>query len=98
MYIKKPSKQDLYKRIAELERIQRKEYEERNREKLKKWNDLLPIAFEVCRKHLAKIFPNTLTLLHFEHVDEGGYWFTFSLTNDERPQTYAVRHFEVEEE
>lgn len=95
MYIKKPTKQDLYNRIAELERIQQREYEERNREKLKKWNDALPLAFAECRKQLEAVFPRVLTLLHFEHVDEGGYWFTFQLTNDERRQTYCIRHHEI---
>ena len=97
MYTKRPTKQELYDRIAELERIQQKEYEERNREKLKKWNDLLPIAFEKCRAHLNKIFPGTIMLLHFEHVDGGGYWFTFQLANDNRRQTYAIRHYEMED-
>lgn len=95
MYVKRPTKQELYDRIAELERIQRREYEERNREKLKKWNDAIPLAFAECRKHLGKVFPHVLTLLRFEHVDEGGYWFTFQLTNDERRQTYCIRHHEI---
>lgn len=95
MYQKRPTKQELYDRIAALERQQQKAYEERNREKIKRWNDLLPLAYEECRKQLKAIFPNTLTSLHFEHVDEGGYWFTFSLTNDSRTQTRAIRHHEI---
>lgn len=96
MYTKRPTKQELYNRIAELERLQQKEYEERNREKVKRWNEFLPIAYDKCRKQLARVFPGAVTMLHFEHVDEGGYWFTFQLVNDERRQTYAIRHYEVQ--
>lgn len=92
MKMKKPTKQQLYEQIAELERINQRSAEERYREKVKQWNELLPIAYAVCRKHLRAVFPNLLTMLHFEHVDEGGFWFTFQLVNDPRVQTYAVRH------
>jgi hypothetical protein len=95
MYTKRPTKQELYNRIAELERLQQKAYEEKNREKIKIWNDLLPRAYEVCRAQLRGIFPNLLCALHFEHVDEGGYWFTFELINDGRRQTHAIRHYEI---
>ena len=90
--MKAPTKQQLYEQIAALERINQKQNEEKIRERTKRWNELLPQAYEVCRKHLSAIFPNLLTLLHFEHVDEGGYWFTFQLINDSRVQTYSVRH------
>lgn len=96
MYKKRPTKAQLYEQIAKLEQQQQRTYEEQNREKLKKWNDLLPIAYQECRKQLNRVFPNAVTLLHFEHADEGGYWFTFQLINDERVQTYAIRHYEVE--
>lgn len=90
--MKVPTKQQLREQIKTLERINQKMVEERNREKAKLWEDRLPQAFEECRKQLVAIFPNLLTMLRFEHVDEGGYWFTFHLTNDSRVQTYAVRH------
>ncbi len=90
--MKAPTKQQLYDQIAELERINQKAIEERDREKRKRWNELLPQAYAECRKQLKAVFPNLLAMLHFEHVDEGGYWFTFQLTNDSRVQTYAVRH------
>ncbi len=90
--MKAPTKQQLYEQIEALERINQKAHEERNREKKKRWNELLPQAYEECRKRLQAIFPHLITKLHFEHVDEGGYWFTFELVNDSRTQTYAVRH------
>ena len=90
--MKKPTKQQLYEQIRILEHTNRKIVEEKNREKEKLWKEQLPQAFEECRKQLIAIFPNLLTMLRFEHVDEGGYWFTFHLANDPRVQTYAVRH------
>lgn len=90
--MKAPTKQQLYEQIEALERINQKANEEKERERAKIWNALLPKAYETCRKQLNTIFPNLVTLLHFEHVDEGGYWFTFQLINDSRVQTYAVRH------
>lgn len=96
MYQKRPTKQELYERIAALEAAQQREYEKRNREKLKRWEEQLPAAFTECRRQLTTIFPRLLTLLHFEHVDDGGYWFTFQLINDERRQTHCIRHYEME--
>lgn len=90
--MKKPTKQQLYEQVAELERLNQKISDERRREKEKQWEELLPQAYEVCRMQLKAIFPNLLTMLRFEHVDEGGYWFTFQLVNDSRVQTYAIRH------
>lgn len=90
--MKAPTKQQLYEQIEALERINQKAVAEKNREKARIWNELLPKAYEVCRKQLKVFFPNLITMLHFEHVDEGGYWFTFQLINDSRVQTYAVRH------
>lgn len=94
--MKAPTKQELYQQIAELERLNQKATEEANRERVKRWKELIPQAFEKCRSDLNKVFPNLLTLLRFEHVDAGGYWFTFELVNDSRRQTYAVRHQDFE--
>jgi hypothetical protein len=95
-YVKRPKKDDLYEEIARLERENQKLVAERDRDKIKRWNDLLPVAYEVCRKQLNQWFPNILINLHFEHVDEGGYWFTFQLINDARTQTFAVRHTDLQ--
>lgn len=93
--MKAPTKQQLYEQISELERINRQAYEERTKARAEYWQKLLPLAYEECRKQLTAIFPNLLTLLHYEHVDEGGYWFTFQLVNDSTVQTYAVRHADI---
>lgn len=72
-------------------------YREMQKQKEIVWNNLLPLAYEECRRQLKFVFPNLVTMLHFEHVDEGGYWFTFQLENDSRVQTYAVRHNDIKE-
>lgn len=91
-YKRRPTKDELYEELARLERQNQKLVLERDREKIERWNKLLPLAYQECRRQLKNIFPNLMTMLHFEHVDEGGYWFTFQLVNDSRVQTYAVRH------
>lgn len=93
--MKAPTKQQLYEQIEELARLNRKVVEERNRERIKAWEESLPQAYEECRRQLKAIFPHLLTMLRFEHVDEGGYWFTFHLVNDSRVQTYAIRHSDL---
>lgn len=87
-----PTKHQLYEQIRTLQHLNQKIIEEQEQEKVRRWEKHLPQAFEECRKQLLAIFPNLLTMLKYEHVDEGGYWFTFHLINDSRVQTYAVRH------
>lgn len=95
--MKVPTKQQLYEQIKMLNRANQELIEERDRERNKMWEEKLPQAFEECRKQLSVIFPNLLTMLRFEHVDEGGYWFTFHLVNDETVQRYAVRHGDLKQ-
>ena len=45
-------------------------------------------------RQLDRIFPNLWCNLRFEHVDAAGYWYTFALRNDDRRQTWCVRHAE----
>lgn len=33
--------------------------------------------------------------IRLEHVDAVGYWFSYELENDDRRQTWCVRHSEV---
>lgn len=93
--MKAPTKQQLYEQIEALERINRQQNEEKTREQVKRWNEMLPQAYAKCREQLRAVFPNLVTMLHFEHVDSGGFWFTFELENDPRKQTYVVRHSDM---
>lgn len=96
MYNKKPKKQELYDQIAALERQNAKLAAQMNEEKVHWWNKRIPAAIEEAHRYLRGLFPNTVKNLTYQHVDEGGYWFTFQLTNDEREQTYCVRHSDLE--
>lgn len=93
--MKVPTKGQLYDRIAELEKINEKAVEEAERSRVTRWKELIPAACGTCSKKLYETFPNMVRLLKFEHVDAGGFWFTFQLENDPRRQTYVVRHEEV---
>ena len=73
-------------------------YREKQKQKELAWNYLLPQAYEECRRQLKVVFPNLVTLLRFEHVDDGGYYFTFQLVNDARVQTHAIRHTDLQKE
>ena len=94
-YKKRPSKQQLYEQIKALEKENMKLSEEVNSDQLERWNRKLPKAIEEANKMLKNSFGYSVRNLVYVHVDAGGYWFNFSLTNDSRVQTFCVRHYEV---
>ena len=96
--MKTPTKAELYAQISELEKQNAKLNNQLEAEKREKWQKLIPSAVEVCQRQLNAIFPGAVVKLHYEHVDEGGYWFSFELVNDDRRQAYAVRHSDLEQE
>lgn len=53
-------------------------------------------ATDVMIDFLNKTFPHTWCNLRFDHVDAAAYWYSFELINDDRRQTWCVRHGEVE--
>ena len=61
-------------------------------EQMKEWKSKLLDAHEAFWKYANSAFPNLVTKVSMEHIDAAGYWFTFELINDNRRQTYAVRH------
>jgi competence ComEA-like helix-hairpin-helix protein len=61
-----------------------------------KWVSLVPEASWKMVKYLNKTFPGTWRNPRFEHVDASGYWYTFELVNDDRRQTWCVRHSDLE--
>ena len=54
-------------------------------------------AAEVLGKMLKPMYGESVRNILFEHVDESGYWFSYELEQDKRRQTWAVRHWEVED-
>lgn len=93
--MKVPSKSELYEQIANLERQNAKLIEEKNREQMKEWKNKLPNAYEAFWKFANSSFSNSVIKVSMEHIDAAGYWFTFELINDNRRQTYAVRHTDL---
>lgn len=59
------------------------------------WMEKLERANEVMVDFLNETFRNLWCNLRFEHVDVVAYWYTFELVNDERRQTWSVRHNEL---
>ncbi len=91
----KPTKSDLYNLVDHLERENEKLNNTINQEQIKKWEDARPVAYEAFWKYANAAFPNLVIKEKLEHIDAAGYWFTFELKNDDRRQTYAVRHTDL---
>jgi hypothetical protein len=95
-YKKRPTKSDLYDRIERLEKQNRALSDELEKEQRVKWESLIPDATAWMTDFLNKTFPRTWCKLRFEHVDAAAYWYTFELVNDDRRQTWCVRHSDLE--
>lgn len=61
------------------------------------WMAKQPEATHWIQNFLNKTFPNSWCNLTFEHVDAAAYWYTFELVNDDRRQTWCVRHSDLSE-
>ena len=95
--MKTETKAELRERIALLEMMLAEATKISDAAERADWEKKIPIASIKAFHTLAKTFPNTFYDLTFIHVDKGGYWYTFSLINDDRKQTYCVRHSDLEE-
>lgn len=93
--MKTPTKAELYTQIKELQRQNIKLQETLEREQRKEWERRRPDAVAFFYKVMERTFPGMVKNVQLEHIDGGGYWFTFELTNDDRRQTYAVRHTDI---
>jgi hypothetical protein len=92
--MKKPTKSNLYEQIAVLERENLKLSKKVEEEERKKWLENKNKAVTVFFNSLP--FPSRrVTKVTLEHIDKAGYWFTFEIDNDNRRQTYAVRHSDL---
>lgn len=98
-----PKKRNYVKKSELAEKVDRLETENAeliagmmNREQ-SEWMEKLEKANEVIQKFLNQTFRNLWCNLRFEHVDAAAYWYTFELRNDDRRQTWCVRHSELEE-
>lgn len=59
------------------------------------WTNKLFLAQDEFNRQMNGVFPRMVCKARFEHVDAGGYWFTFELKNDSRRQTYCIRHGDI---
>lgn len=66
-------------------------------EQQREWMLRISDATEWICDFLNKTFGNLWCKLRFEHVDAAAYWFTFELVNDDRRQTWCVRHSDLED-
>lgn len=95
-YKRAPKKAELYEQIERLEKQNRKLSDELEKKQREGWEKLIPEATEWITGFLNKTFPRLWCKLRFEHVDAAAYWYTFELVNDDRRQTWCVRHGDLE--
>ena len=89
--MKTPTKAELYTQVDVLTRENIALQEKLDAEEKERWCTLKDRAFEA----FYKLVPFTKEIIQFatlEHIDKAGYWFTFELINDNRRQTFCVRH------
>ena len=99
--LKKPprrfvKKSELAKRVEKLEIENAALIEGMMNRNQTEWMEKLERANDVIVSFLNKTFPNLWCNLKFEHVDTVAYWYTFELVNDDRRQTWCVRHSDLE--
>jgi hypothetical protein len=89
--MKAPSKSELCEQGKALTRENIALLERLNAEEKKRWLELQDKAFEIFFTPVP--FPRSMMCyVTLMHVDKAGYWFSFELINDDRRQTYCVRH------
>lgn len=89
--MKKPTKSELYERIKYLEGENERLRNELQREQRKIWEAKKPEAHNEFFRAVNSLF-GTIKNANLDHIDEAGFWFSFELENDERRQTYVIRH------
>ena len=65
-------------------------------EQQQEWMLRISDATEWVTGFLNTTFGSLWCKLRFEHVDAAAYWYTFELVNDDRRQTWCVRHSDLE--
>lgn len=95
MYKKRPKKSELYAMVEQLEKENQKLAAEAEAAEREKWEQQKPLAHRAFWEQINPRFGATLCNVRLEHVDKSGFWFSFSLINDNRQQTYCVRHSDI---
>lgn len=94
--MKTPTKSELYEQIEALQKQNIRLQETLEKKKRKEWELRRPHAIACFYKAMECVFPGMIKNVQLEHIDEGGYWFSFELINDCTRQTYAVRHEDID--
>ena len=92
--MKLPTKSELYEQIDALTKENIKLQEKLDEEKQKRW---LSNKDKAITAFFSTVPVTVLQIrkLVLDHIDNAGYWFTFELDNDNRRQTYCVRHTDL---
>ena len=53
-------------------------------------------ATGVLMEQMKPMYGEVVMNVRLEHVDASGYWFSYELENDDRRQTWCVRHSDLE--
>lgn len=93
--MKTPKKQELKEQIESLESQNEQLRNALEKEQREQWEKQTPRATEQFHKDINKIYPGMICRVTFEHVDASGFWFAYELINDNRRQTYSVRHSDL---
>ena len=92
--MKVPTKSELYAQIEALTRENIVLQEKLDAEKHKRWREKVDDAFEKLYE-LSPFSKREMYETSLVHIDDAGYWFTFELFNDNRKQTFCVRHTDL---
>lgn len=84
-----------YEKIAGRLYVEEPKQEPAVDEQQREWMLRISDATEWITNFLREKFPGTWCKLRFEHVDAAAYWYTFELVNDDRRQTWCVRHSDL---
>jgi hypothetical protein len=92
--MKTPTKAELYAQINALTRENIELQEKLDAEEYERWLKNKDTAFSMFYR-LIPFYPNQICNLDLDHIDKAGYWFTFKIVNDNRKQTFCVRHTDL---
>ena len=89
-------KSELYERIKYLEEENQRLTAKLESEQQIRRGKQIGLASNCFYNQIRALHGHLICNVKYNHVDEAGFWFTFELTNDNRKQTYVVRHEDLD--
>ena len=89
-------KSELYERIKYFEEVNQRLTVKLESEQQIRWGKQIGLASNCFYNQIRALHGHLICNVKYDHVDEAGFWFTFELTNDNRKQTYVVRHEDLD--